>query len=351
MTARNRGGFAALVRQDLLMAYRNGLLLAAAVLSILLILVVDFAVPKTARLAAREYVVDLTEDRFVAEYLSRAGIGQNVLDSEATLLSVLKKDKMSVGIVLKGDRAAPTAVIYSQGNEPPGAMKALDAALAALLGQAAGRVAAIYYEEALLRPESSKPDFNKSLVPVILATEVTTLGYLFIAVMVFQEKTEGSIKAYRVSPQGVWPYVAAKTVSNTLLATGYGAVILLFTVGPRAGTLPVLGLVALAALLLSALGLAVSVFFEDLSGFLYPAITLFLAFGLPVTAYFFPALQVPGMELIPSYPLAFGIRELLFPTGKIGFYLPMSLTLAAEAAVFLVASAKAVEKRLMKEAK
>jgi ABC-2 type transport system permease protein/fluoroquinolone transport system permease protein len=151
------------------------------------------------------------------------------------------------------------------------------------------------------------------------------------------------VVAYRVSPQGVWPYIAAKIVSNTLLATGYGAVILLFTVGPRAGTLPVLGLVALAALLLSALGLAVSVFFEDLSGFLYPAITLFLAFGLPVTAYFFPALQVPGMELIPSYPLAFGIRELLFPTGKIGFYLPMSLTLAAEAAVFLVASARAVE--------
>ena len=274
MTGRKAGGFGAMVKQDLVMAWRNGLVLVAIVLSAVLILIVDFAVPENVDLSAAALT------------------------------------------------AAPAQGVPQE----------------------------LHHEQVLLRPGAAKPPFNKGLVPVILATEVTLLGYLFAAVMVFQEKAEGSIRAYRVSPSGTWPYVASKLVSNAVLGVCYGAVILLFTVGPSASLLPALGLVALAALLLSAVGLTVSVFFEDLSGFLYPAMGLFLLFGLPVTAYFFPAMQVKSLELIPSYPLAFGMREVLFPTGKQGFYLAVAGTLIAETVAAALVCARAVERRLMKEA-
>jgi ABC-2 type transport system permease protein/fluoroquinolone transport system permease protein len=354
MIGRKAGGFAGLVRQDLVMAYRNGLILVAVVLSTVLILLVNFAFPKSAKLSAREYVVDSTPDRFVAAYLQRAGKAASLLGSEDELLDMVKKDRTAVGIAVRGNREAPSAVIYRQGNEPEGAMQGLNAALAVMLREASGQAAqgtlSLHHEQVLLRPDAAKPPFNQSMVPVILATEVTLLGYLFAAVMVFQEKAEGSINAYRVSPRGAWPYVASKLVSNTVLSVGYGAAILLFTVGPSVSLLPALGLVALAALLLSAVGLTISVFFEDLSGFLYPAMGLFLVFGLPVTAYFFPALQVRALGLIPSYPLAFGIREVLFPTGKQAFYLPVAATLTLEAAVMALVCVRAVGKRLMKEA-
>lgn len=346
MTRHKTGGFGAMVKQDLVMAYRNGLVLVAVVLSAVLILLVDFAFPKSAQLSATEYVVDSTPDRFVAAYLERAGKAGNLLGSEDELLRRVKEDATAVGIAVRGTRQDPSVVVYRQGNEPEGAMQGLNASIALILREPQE----LHHEQVLLRPDAPKAAFNKSLVPVILATEVTLLGYLFAAVMVFQEKAEGSIRAYRVSPSGAWPYVASKLASNAILGVGYGAAILIFTVGPSVSLLPALGLVALAALLLSAIGLTVSVFFEDLSGFLYPAMGLFLLFGLPVTAYFFPALQVRALGLIPSYPLAFGIREVLFPTGKQGFYLPVVGTLVAEAMVVALVCVKAVQKRLMREA-
>ena len=356
MTGRKAGGFCGLVRQDLVMAYRNGLVLVAVVLSTVLILLVDFAFPKNTRLSAREYMVDSTSDRFVAAHLQRAGTAANLLDSEDELLEIVKRDRTAVGIAIRGNRETPSVVVYRQGNEPESAMRGLSAALVVLLRETAGQatqgaLSDLHYERVSLRPDAVKPPFNQSMVPVILATEVTLLGYLFAAVMVFQEKAEGSIRAYRVSPRGAWPYVASKLVSNTILSVGYGAAILLFTVGPSVSLFPVLGLVALSGLLLSAVGLTVSAFFEDLSGFLYPAMGLFLVFGLPVTAYFFPALQMRALGLIPSYPLAFGMREVLFPTGKQAFYLPLAATLVIEAAVMTLVSVRTVGTRLMKEAK
>ena len=53
--------------------------------------------------------------------------------------------------------------------------------------------------------------------------------------------------------------------------------------------------------------------------------------------------------MIPSYPVAFGIREVLFPTGKEGFIGPMMLMLVIESVVFFILSYWAVGKKLMRE--
>lgn len=342
-------GVGAMLRLDFALAYRNGLVLVAAVLSALFIVLVDFVVPKQVSLAAKEYLVDLTWESTVAGYVRDAGGNAIILGSEEELLSRMRTEKTAVGIVFKDGQRGPEAIVFFQGNEPPGLRKALEAALPGLWDLATGTGGPSYYKVESLRPEVEKPPFNKAMVPAILATEVMMLGYLFTAVMVFQEKAEGSLKAYRISPGRTWMYVCSKVLSNALLTVAYGTALLAFTVGLGHETFEVAGLVFVAGILLSSVGLAVSVFFDDLSGFLYPGISLFLVVGLGVVTYFFPPLIVPGLNLIPSYPLAFGVREILFPTGKTGFYLPTMMTLALEAILALAACYLAVDSRLMKE--
>jgi ABC-2 type transport system permease protein/fluoroquinolone transport system permease protein len=52
---------------------------------------------------------------------------------------------------------------------------------------------------------------------------------------------------------------------------------------------------------------------------------------------------------IPSYPVLFGVREILFPTGKTGFYGPLLLLLLALNVVAFVLCYLAVERKLMQE--
>lgn len=97
MTDRGTAGFGAMVKQDLIMAYRNGLVLVAVVISTVLIVLTNFVFPKSAKLSATEYVVDSTPDRFVASYLQMLGKGGTLLDSEDELRQRVKDDPVAVG--------------------------------------------------------------------------------------------------------------------------------------------------------------------------------------------------------------------------------------------------------------
>ncbi|MEW6243271.1 MAG: ABC transporter permease [Bacillota bacterium] len=342
-------GFYSLLKQDLVVAQRNGFFLVVLCLAVIFAILVRFVIPAEVKVTAREYVVDLTEGQVISDLLVRKGLADILLPSEEELLSLMQEDRNTLGIVFQGSREKPGAVIHYQGYEPKKALAALSAAVSSLWNEAGALGRPSFSTPVLLRPESSKLPFNLSMIPLLMVTEVVFLGFLFVAVMVFQEKAEGSIRAYRVSPRGTWTYILSKSVTNVILALCYGLLIFLPTIGPTSNLIAVLPLIILASFLMTVAGLSISVFFDSLSDFIYAALPIFVLFCLPVASYFFPAFKMPVFELIPSYPLMFGIREILFPTGKAGFYAPMLLRLAAESAVVLLVAGWAVNRNLLKE--
>ncbi len=349
MTARR--GFCSLLKQDLVVAYRNGFFLVVVGLAVIFVILVRFVIPSEVKITPREYVVDLTEEQTIADLFMKKGLADILLPSEDALLSLMQEDRNTIGIVFRGSRENPTAVIHHQGHEPKKALNALSAAVSLVWNEAGALGRPSFSTPVLLRPESGKLPFNLSMIPLLIVTEVVLLGFLFVAVMVFQEKAEGSINAYRVSPRGTWTYIFSKSVTNVVLALCYGLLLFLPTIGPAPTLAAVLPLVTVASFLMTVTGLSVSVFFNSLSDFIYVALLVFVLFCLPVASYFFPAFKMPVFELIPSYPLMFGIREILFPTGKTGFYLPMLIRLAAESVVALLVAAWAVNRNLLKEAR
>jgi hypothetical protein len=342
-------GLGSLIRQDMSVVYRNGFLWVAVGMAAIFIAIVNWVIPEEVQATAREYVVDKTEGRVIAAYLGEMGRGDVVLPSEERLLEVLEVDNRALGLVFTGTRDEPGAVLYLQGYEPEKSVRALDAAVESLWNEAAGLGRPSVHQVVFLRPEVLKPPFNKSLVPVLLGTEVVFLGFIFASVMVLQEKAEGSVKVFRVSPSGTWAYILSKTIVNVALAGFYGLLIYAGTLGIGLAIIPVLALVALTSALVTMAGLAVSVFFNSISDFIYPLVASSLVLSLPVGVYLFPSFRLPGFEVIPSYPLMFGIREIAFPTAKSGFYLSLVATLLLEVLVVLLLCGWAVERRLMKE--
>lgn len=337
-----------LLRQDWLIANRTGLVAIVGGLAVLLILLVNFALPAQLGLQAREYVVDLSEGRLIARVLEGAGRGDVLVASVDELERRVATDQRAVGLVFSGTAAAPRVELRLQGNEPPSAIKSLQAAAAAMWNAAAGLGPQAAHRQVALRPGSYDVPFNKGLVPVLLVFEVVLLGFMFVGVMVFQEKAEGSVRAYRVTPAGPWPYIISKVAVNLALSLVYGVPVVLFTLGPTPALPAVIGLVALASLLMTLFGLFLSSFFNGLSDFLYVLLLVVFMFGMPAASYFFPAFKLPLSELVPSYPLLFGVRELAFPTGKTGYLAPMVVTLLAEIVVVAGLARWAVAKRLLK---
>jgi len=345
---RGRSRLSALLRQDLLLAHRTGLFAIVLGLAVVLALVVNFALPTVISLTAHEYVVDLAEGRPVARALEAAGRGDVLLASVDDLKRRVADDRSAVGLVFRGTPESPQVELHLQGSEPQATVNSLEAVASTLWNSAVGTGPGGAHRLVELRPGSAKVPFNKGLVPVLLVFEVVLLGFMFAGVMVFQEKAEGSIKAYRVSPAGPWPYIISKAAVNLTLSLVYGLLLVLFTLGPRPALLGVLGLVALASLLMTLFGLFLSSFYTGLSDFLYVLLLVIIVFTLPAASYFSPAFKLPLSEFMPSYPLLFGVRELAFPTGKTGFLAPMVLTLLAEIAVVAGLARWAVERKLLR---
>ncbi|MGE5654900.1 MAG: ABC transporter permease [Bacillota bacterium] len=342
--------FATLLKQDLLLAYRNGFLVVVLVMVALIAPLIDFAIPKELKLGAEEYVLDLTEGKQITPYFVRQGIDSRLLlTSEEQLMSIMQQNKRAVSVVFRGSTDHPEVTVYHQGYEPPKAIRLLQPVGAEVWSQTAGAGAVTFHRVQNLRPEAGKVPFNKSLIPFFIATDVTVVGFYLVAVMVFQEKAERTLRAYRISPSGTWSYILSKILTNVILSVAYGALLLLSTMGFAAEYLGALLLCAAASFLITAAGLLVSVFFDSLSEFIFIAVLITMVLALPMASYFFPSFKLSFFPFVPSYPVMFGMRELLFPTGRSGYLLPMVLSLTGEGLLALLISYWAVDRRLMHE--
>jgi hypothetical protein len=341
--------FSSLLMQDIAIVFRNGYVFVVIALAALFILLVNFILPEQLHTTGNELILDLTDEKIFSNALRSAGMEEKLLASELELQQALERDSQAVGIVFQGDRENPKATIYHQGNESEKTVRRLEAAVVDFWNTAGDLERQINHRVVLLRQASEKPPFNLSLVPLILGIESALIGLFFVSALVFQEKEEGSIRAFRVSPAGTWSYILSKITIFLFLSLLSGVLLFVFTLGLHSELLSVLLLVALVGILMTAFGLTISVFFNSLAEFIYVLAGIMAVISLPMASYFFPSINIAFIPLIPTYPLMFGIRELIFSTGKTGFYLPMLMILLVEIVLMLVITRVVVERKLMKE--
>lgn len=188
------------------------------------------------------------------------------------------------------------------------------AALAALLLPAEPATPDVAVET--LRPGAPAVAANLRLTPMFICFEAVVLGFLLSAVLMLNERREQVLRAFRVSPGGAARYVLAKTALFTCAGTLYAALMAAGTVGLRFDWPAFIALAAMMSALYTLLGMCLAVFFRDISGWFFTALTVLALNMLPMVSYGAPSFAPAWITAIPSYPSLFAMEEALFPTGR-----------------------------------
>jgi len=166
------------------------------------------------------------------------------------------------------------------------------------------------------------PPWDKWIFPLIIATDPTVMGFLFVGALIQGEKDQGVLSLLAVSPLTLSHYLGGKVISLGLIST-LTAGLVTAAVFPRPETLGwALLAVAVTAPLFTLLGVSVSLRFRSLSSFFMmsglvdlPAVAPFLLgwlgvsspllFLLPTQATYLLLIRAGGNP-VPAVSLVFG---------------------------------------------
>ncbi|MDN5342662.1 MULTISPECIES: ABC transporter permease [Oceanotoga] len=284
---------------DFKVAFKNSFMLIIIIMAIIYILLINFVLPEKLEMSQTQVIAyDSTSQKIFENNFKNL----TYINDKDKLKESLLKNESAIGIILKEN----TAEIVLRGYESQTQINNIKAIISNLYSRNYKS-----YEIITLGKEVNKLSFNKKMLPVLIATDVIMMGFLFIAAMLFQEKQEGSISAYRVTPAGTINYILSKVLINSFLAIIFGIIVAIFTIGFQINYIIYTIIIFISAFLVSLFGLFLAQFYSSISDFIYIALIFNVIAALPVMGYFNPSLYINIFKYIPSYPVMFGIDTLM----------------------------------------
>ncbi|TVR57789.1 MAG: ABC transporter permease [Spirochaetaceae bacterium] len=340
---------ASLVRQDLILAWRNGHIVVVLAIAALMIALIVFLPEKIAS-GPGEYVLDEIPGAPVrAAVLRLGGDASSLPRTREEYETLLESRPNTIGIEISGSLDDPVVQIVTRTSAPEQTMNLLVASIEQVLRDARGEQPAEPPVE-FLRPQAPVVPLNLSGIPIFLAFEVGILGFLLVAVFVFGEKQEATIRAYRVSPGGLWPYIVSKAIVFVLISIVYGVLVVAAGLGFAVDWLSILALVVWASLFMTIFGLGFAAWFRNLSHWFFPGLAVLVLNLLPFVSYVYPVWSPAWVTFVPSYALVYALREALFPTGNRELIVQTLATGSAWLCAAVVFCALSVRARLLKGA-
>jgi hypothetical protein len=312
-----------LTAKDLRLITRSHFLTVVLGLAVLYALVVHFLLPADITTKPGVVLWDTTQaGAFERMYLAAGGERVIVVASEAAFLEAMETaNRIGIKVIPQADNAAlPGRIeVTYQGHEGPKVRRLLEATLRA---QAAGVMAGGFeghpvYTTMTLRDAGTgaapAPPLNMATLPVLVLSEAAMIGLLLAAALLFSEKEEGTLRAYRVTPGGLLEYILAKALAMAVLGLAFTVLLTILTVGVGVNWLALLTTVFLGAVLMTMIALLAASAFQNLNQFMFTAVVMNILFAIPALAYFMPSFSPALLQALPTYPLVFALREAFFP--------------------------------------
>lgn len=338
-----------LARQDLIVAWRSHFVTFCLVI-LAVFTAIYYALPDQVSLGASLYVYDRTGSMEESGALEEAGEEVVFVSSRADLDERLRSARGATGMVIERLGNPPEITMVTKGSMPEETLNTIRAGLASLAPVENG--GAVPFSTVRLEAERPPLGMSDLLVPIVLVFEGMLLGFLFVAVMVFQERQEGSVTAYRTSPSGVWAYVLGKIGVWTILTTLYSALFAFlatrFSMGGRQW-LQLMVLMLSGAAFMTALGYAVSLFFKSISDWFFIGVGILVLNMLPQVSFAMPTFSPQWLSWIPSQAALFTSRDIVFGGTQWAVVAQPTLLYLALAVVLTIVSAALTKLRLFKE--
>ncbi|MCB9760328.1 MAG: ABC transporter permease [Alphaproteobacteria bacterium] len=338
-----------LTRIDALLAWRSRLPHVVVALAVGFGLLVRFALPADFEPGVSLYVHDGTPDAVFSGWLAEALPDAQRPASDEALRAAIADDATSVGLSLSGTPEAPRATLRWQGHESPQGRAIMETTAWGLWVEHGGLPRPSAHTLTLLRPQAAPVPFNLTFLPLILAMDTIFLGGLFVAAMVFQDKGAGTLAAWRIAPPSSAAYLGSKLLVNAGLALLYTLIVVPLGGVGGADWPALLALVLVASVIMSAGGALLGAWFESMSAALYPMAFFSIVLSVPIFVYTVPGVVVDAARWLPTWPVIFGFRELLFPTGREGALLTALAPLVPWVVGAVAFAWYSVDRRLMRE--
>ncbi len=335
--------------RDWLSTIRNGLLWFILIFLLLLVIMVRFVIPEQIDLTEEQYIADLTEKKQILGFVQQKGLDESgILTDEKTLDEMMLKNKNAFGIVIRDRNERTEITIKSHGEIAERNINLIKASFNSMIRMIEGRTNLSLIKFKVLRENVPIIPLNKSFIPAFLIFEIIILGFFFIAVQVFDEKMEGSINTYRMSPSGTFNYIMSKNLVFLILGVVYGILFTICTVGIGVNYLYLFALLVLGLSFMTILGLALAVFFNNLSEWFASGMFVMIIVMLPTFSYMYPVFSPSYITYIPSYIMIFTAREIVFPSGNQSMIHMNLLILFIETIIVYFLAHILVNKKIMK---
>jgi hypothetical protein len=330
---------------DFLIAFRNKFILISIGLAILYAVLVNWVIPENISLEETSaYFYDNSSSKIFSQILKNSDNEHYFLNSKEELYDTLSKEKNQPGIIFEDSNFR----IIAQGYEDEKTLNIIASQIDMIYLNLSDEYIPYETQTILIKGDSKNSlPFNKKMIPILLATDIILLGFMFSAVMLFQEKKEGGIYAYRVSSAGTINYLLSKTFVNSIIGVIFAFIFSFLTLGFTINYFQFFLIVFLATLLMSVLGILIGQFYDSVSNFVY---VIMLAAGfifIPLIPLFSGSQGNILYKLIPSYYILFGVEELI-TNGRMQNFLEPVLFLFIEIIIIFLITISITKKILIK---
>jgi hypothetical protein len=349
------GRLKGLILKDLKNVSRNYYFVVITALALLFVVAIYFFIPADMEIKPdafyyNEYSGEMRkalDNIFTEEELGSDKM--HIVDSRDEVLEGLKGSINSIGIVVKKGNDRPVVEMVFQGFENQALRNILKVSIQDNLNSMVKENAD--FETMQLKQHLDIRDIpsNKNMLPVFLMSEAAMVGFVLIAALVFMEKEEGSVTAYNVTPGRVPEYIASKIIVMNLLGWSYSLMMTLPVAGRGANYMHLFLIIGVAGIFTASLGLITSSFFQNISQSIIWLVVINLVLGLPMVSYFVPSFAPFYVKMMPTYPLLFGIREAVFPTGNTQIISNALLVLTAAGALSYIIATYAYRANMFRD--
>lgn len=290
--------FLSVFMTDFTVAKRNMFFIIVIILAVLYSLIVHFLIPEKIGISSSPlFILDNSNNGIYADL--KVNYSQYLTENEEDLKKKLNKNSSAYGIIIYND----TYKIIFQGYESEKQKNVILASAKTFFDSLKGIYLFPDIKSENIGDYSSELPLNKKMIPILISTDIIILCFLFIAVMIFQEKQEGGIYAYRVSPSGTLNYISSKILVNILISYVFGIIFIFLSLGFSVNYFYFSLLIILGSFLISLFGIFLAQFYSSLSEFITVAMVFNMIMILPVILYFDPLMNLKIFRIIISYSI------------------------------------------------
>jgi len=155
--------------------------------------------------------------------------------------------------------------------------------------------------------------FNRRMLPAIILVMVGIMGMFAMVSLIGQERSDATIRAFRVTPTGMIRFLISKNLMLLAISAVTFSILYIPVMGSLNGYLPALLITMLTVIFGSAIGTFLGSFFDNPMASMGYVVLLMMVLSLPAISLFAPTFSPEWLKFIPSYYTLFGLDAAMFP--------------------------------------